>query len=218
MVNLHIKEFNIVDALNEKYKTRIKIKNDGKCSGIAEKKYGRLKQYDDAVFLCIGTGVGSAVFMDGQLLEMHRNPGFELGHMVIDKESKEKCNCGNYGCFETFASMKRFKKRAISTLKLPENFKSEELQMYIRNNIEKSNVNKLVNEYLENISIGLSNIINIFEPEVICFGGSFSYYSDIFLPILNTKIEKYTFNKNSKIRLLQAKLKNDAGIIGATEI
>ena len=156
--------------------------------------------------------------MDGQLLEMNKNPGFELGHMIIDKESKEKCNCGNYGCFETFASMKRFKKRAISVLKLPENYTSEELQMFIRNNIEKSNVNKFVNEYLDNVSIGLANIINIFEPEAICFGGSFSYYSDIFLPLLNKKIENYIFNKNSKIKFLQARLKNDAGIIGATEI
>ncbi len=77
---------------------------------------------------------------------------------------------------------------------------------------------KIVDEYIDNVAIGLSNIINIFEPEAISFGGSFSYYEDIFLPKLNKEIEKYIFNKDSKIKLISAKLKNDAGIIGAAEI
>ena len=112
MVNLHIKEFNLGEELNKKYKVSVKIKNDGKCAGLAEKKYGSLKKYNDCVFLCIGTGVGSAVFLDDDLLEPKQNPGFEFGHMVIDKEGR-KCNCGKNGCFETYASMKRFKAEAI---------------------------------------------------------------------------------------------------------
>lgn len=218
LVNLHIKEFNIVDELEKIYKTKVVLHNDGKCAGFAEKKYGSLKRFDDCVFLCIGTGVGSAVFLDGELLVPKNATGFEFGHMIIDKTSKNKCNCGNNGCFETFASMKRFKQNAIKTLKLESDCISEEVQNYIRNNIEKPAVKKYVEEYLENMAIGLSNIINIFEPEAIVFGGSFSYYSDIFLPILKEKIKKYRFNKSNKIELLEAKLKNDAGIIGSATI
>ena len=217
LVNLHIRNFNIVDKLNEQYKTKIKIKNDGKCAGLAEKKYGTLKKYDDCVFLCVGTGVGSAVFLNGQLLEPQKNPGFEFGHMIIHKEG-EICNCGNKGCFETYASMKRFKNNAISKLKLSKDTQSEELQNYIRKNINKQNVNKFINDYLDNVSIGVANIVNIFEPQAVCFGGSFSYYSDIFIPILEKKIKEKIFNKEDRIKLISAKLKNDAGIIGATEI
>ena len=217
LVNLHIKNFNIADILKKTYKTKIKIKNDGKCAGIAEKKYGALKKYDDCVFLCMGTGVGSAVFLNGQLLEPKRNPGFEFGHMIIEKDGI-KCNCGNNGCYETIASMKRFKTNAIKKLKLSEDTQSEELQNYIRKNIEKPNVSKFVSEYLNYVSIGLTNIVNIFEPQAICFGGSFSYYSDIFLPKLETMLIEQIFNKDTKIKLVSAKLKNDAGIIGATEI
>lgn len=216
-VNLHIKKFEIAKILEEKYNAKIKLKNDGKCAGYAEKNYGALKKYDDCIFLCIGTGVGSAVFLDGELLEPKRNPGFELGHMIIDKNGIE-CNCGNRGCFETFASMKRFKREAIKKLKLDKNIKSDEMQKYIRENICNKEVEKLVTEYLNNVSIGLANIINIFEPEAICFGGSFSYYGDIFIPRLKENLKKYIFNKDTKYELVSAKLKNDAGIIGAAEI
>lgn len=217
VVNLGIKEFDIASFLKNKYGAEVKIKNDGKCAGLAEKKYGALKSYQDAVFLCMGTGVGSAVFLNGELLEPTRATGFELGHMIIAKEGIE-CKCGKKGCFETYASMKRFKKTAILKLGLNENTESEEIQHYIRENIETKYVQELVDEYIENVAIGISNIINIFEPEVVCFGGSFSYYEDIFLPILQNKIKKYVFNKDIEHKLISAKLRNDAGIIGATLI
>ena len=217
VVNLHIKNFDIIESMKENYKCEIKVKNDGKCAGIAEKKYGNLQGYSDAIFLCIGTGVGSAVFMNEKLLEPKQATGFELGHIIINKNGKD-CNCGNKGCFETYACMKRFKRNAIQKLKLPQSIEAGQVQYYIRENIDKTEVNNFVNDYLDNVAIGISNIINIFEPEAIAFGGSFSFYSDIFMPMLNEKIEKMKFNKNTKTKLIPAKFKNDAGIIGATEI
>ena len=217
VVNLKIKRFDITKELNKIYKTKIVLKNDGKCAGFAEKKFGSLKKYDDCVFLCIGTGVGTCVFLNGEMLEPKQAPGFEFGHMVINNKG-DKCNCGNKGCFETYASMKRFKKKAIEELKLPNDFQSEELQFFIRKNKTKANVKKFIDNYLEDVAIGLNNIITIFESEAICFGGSFSYYDDIFLEELDKKIVKRKFNKNTKTKLISAKLKNDAGIIGAAEI
>lgn len=214
MVNLHITNFNIAEKLNKIYNTKITLRNDGKCAGLAEKKYGALKKYDDCIFLCIGTGVGTAVFYEGDLLVPKNNPGFEFGHMIIKKGGK-KCNCGNNGCFETYASMKRFKEDVIKKFELPKNSESEEVQNFIRKNITKSDVKKFVDEYLDNVAVGISNIINIFEPQAICFGGSFSYYDDIFLDLLNEKVKQHVFNKDSNFILLSAKLKNDAGIIGA---
>ena len=93
LVNLNVEEFDIGKELEKMYKVPIKIKNDGKCAGIAEKKYGSLKNFKDCIFLCIGTGVGSAVFLDGDLLEPVQNPGFEFGHMIIEKDGRQ-CNCG----------------------------------------------------------------------------------------------------------------------------
>ena len=215
-VNLHIENFEIAEELEKRYNVNVTLKNDGKCAGYAEKTYGALKEYDDCIFLCIGTGVGSAVFINGQLLEPQQNPGFEFGHMIIDKNGNQ-CNCGNKGCFETYASMKRLKKTVIEKLNLENNIESEKMQKYIRDNINQINVANIINEYIDNLSIGIANIINIFEPKAICFGGSFSYYADIFLPLLKEKLKKYIFNKDTKFDLVCAQLKNDAGIIGATE-
>ena len=76
----------------------------------------------------------------------------------------------------------------------------------------------LVDEYIDYLACGMANIVNIFEPEAIAIGGSFVYYSDIFLPLLEKKLQEYRFNKENKIKLLCAELMNDAGVIGATEI
>ena len=217
LVNLHIKKFEIGKILAKKYNIKIKIKNDGKCAGFAEKKYGALKDFNDCIFLCLGTGVGSAVFLNGELLEPKRHPGFEFGHMIIQKDGRE-CNCGNKGCWETYASMKRFKKEAIERLGLPKDTESIEVQNYIRKNMDRPETKVLVDELLTNVAIGLSNLINMFEPEAICFGGSFVYYNDIFLPILREKLKLYLFNKDFEGKIVAAKLKNDAGMIGAAEI
>jgi predicted NBD/HSP70 family sugar kinase len=64
----------------------------------------------------------------------------------------------------------------------------------------------------------VANLINVFEPEAIAFGGSFAYYDDIFMPRLKKQIEKHLFNKETKYKLLVSQLKNDAGIVGAAEL
>ena len=217
LVNMKIKDFNIVDELKRSFNTTIKVKNDGKCSGLAEKKYGVLRGYEDCIYLCLGTGVGSAVFLNNKLLTPKLNTGFELGHMVIDKNG-EQCNCGNRGCFETFASIKRFRAKFIKAFNLPDDCIAEEVQQYIRKNIEREDVKAFIDEYIANVAIGVANLINIFEPEAIAFGGSFAYYDDIFMPSLKKQIEKHLFNKQTKYKLLVGQLKNDAGIIGAAEL
>ncbi len=217
LVNMKINNFNIVEELQKTFNTTIKVKNDGKCSGLAEKKYGVLRGYEDCIYLCIGTGVGSAVFLNNKLLTPKLNTGFELGHMIIDKNG-EQCNCGNKGCFETFASIKRFREKAIRKFGLPTDCIAEEVQQYIRKNIEREDVKKFVDEYIKSVALGVANLINIFEPEAIAFGGSFAYYDDIFVPILKKQIENSLFNKGTKYKLLVGQLKNDAGIIGAAEL
>ena len=111
LVNLGIEKLNLKE-ISKKYNIRMQIRNDGKAAGLAEFKYGSLKQYNDAVFLCLGTGIGSAVFLNGKLMQSNRHIGFEIGHMIIDRNGLE-CNCGKKGCFETYCSMKRFKESRI---------------------------------------------------------------------------------------------------------
>lgn len=218
LVNFDLEKLDItsiVKKLFTKKDVKIICKNDGKCSGLAEKTYGSLTKYKDAVFLCIGTGIGGAVFMENKLLMPSRFSGFELGHMVIDKKGKP-CHCGNNGCFEKYASIKSFKETACKRLKIPSNIIGEELLQLIKEN--EHNLKDIIDEYIQNLTIGISNIINIFEPEAICLGGGFVYYKDILYHHLvnSLKEKKYLFNKKDDIQLVLAELGNDAGMIGAT--
>lgn len=214
IVNLGIEKLDFKDIF-QKHNIPIKLKNDSKSAGLAEFKYGSLKEYEDAVFLCLGTGIGSAVFLNGKLLHANKHIGFELGHIVIDRRG-EQCNCGKKGCFETYCAMKRFKEKAKKILNI-DNITSEELLEEIKRNKDSYEIKNLIDEYIDNLIIGLSNVIDIFEPEAISFGGSFVYFKDLFYEKLVTEMQKrkYTFNKDDVPKIVLAELKNDAGMIGA---
>lgn len=97
-----------------------------------------------------------------------------------------------------------------------ENINGEQLKNILEDETNPK-INKIVDCYIEDLSVGIANIINIFEPEVISIGGSFTYYQDTLFKKLKDRIGKEElFNKNNAPKLVLAKLKNDAGIIGAT--
>lgn len=215
--NLGIKNFNIISELKKYFNINITIKNDGKCATLAEKEYGSVQQYSDIVYLCLGTGIGTGVIMNNKLLEPKRYEGFELGHTVIEKEGII-CTCGKRGCLEQYASMRALKQSLISTLNLDKSINGSDLLEILKNKKEDVHVNKIIDEYINNLALGIENIINIFEPEAICVGGSFVYYKDILLEKLENKLKEKnaTFNNETIPDIVCAKLKNDAGIIGAT--
>lgn len=212
--NLHIKNFNIVSEINKYFNIKVMLRNDAKCAAIAEKEYGSLKKYDDAVFLTLGTGIGGAVFLGGNLLKPKKYEGFEFGHMVIEKNGR-KCNCGNKGCFERYASMKALK-RMVKTEFGKENLSSDELKEILTAPKNAEKANKIIDEYISDLSIGIGNLINIFEPETISIGGSFANFKEVFLDRLKEKLKEdgKLFNKRIP-NIVMAKLKNDAGIIGS---
>ena len=181
---------------------------------MAEKKLGSLKKYNDCIFINIGTGIGGAAFLNGKMLSPMQLPGFEFGHMIIQKNGIE-CSCGKMGCFERYASMKALKDKIRNEYNLDNSVHSRELMDILSNNSDVSN--KILDEYLLNLKVGLSNLIDLFEPEAICFGGSFAYYENIFIEPLKNKLfePNSTFNGRNDIDIVLASMKNDAGILGA---
>jgi len=220
-VNLGIENYDIFNELKEKLMLPISIRNDAKCAALAEFAYGCLKGYNRALFLTLGTGIGTAIITDGKLLDTGELPGCEAGHMVIQKDGL-LCNCGKRGCFEKYASMKAFKDALRNNLPYREYQTGEMLQKILkeRTNNEEINlkIDKIIEEYIEYLAVGISNLVNIFEPEVIGIGGSFVHFADILIPKLKEKLlkESMLFNDREDIEIKVAKLGNDAGIIGAT--
>ena len=217
-VNLGVKNYNLLENLKKEINLPIKIRNDAKCAAIAESKIGALKNYKRSIFLTLGTGIGGAVIINGKLLDTGELSGCEFGHMIIQKDGI-KCNCGKKGCFEKYASMKALKNNLRNSLGLDETTRGQELLDMIRKNAEEEKIKKIIDEYIEYLSIGISNLINIFEPEAIGIGGSFIYFSDVLLEKLKNNIQdkKYLFNDRKEIIIVPAAFGNDAGIIGSCQ-
>ena len=214
--NLGIKNLEIEKELKKVYNIPIALQNDAKCAAIAEKELGSLKEYDDSMFLIIGTGVGGAVFLDGKLLKPKRYTGFEVGHMGIKTEG-ERCGCGRIGCFEAYGSMKKFKEKIQAEFNLPD-IDGKKIKEFIIKNEDNEKLNDIIDEYIDNLATGITSLINIFEPEAVSLGGSFAYYEDVLLKRLEKRIIERgeLFNKQGEIpKFVVAELKNDAGIIGA---
>lgn len=215
--NLGLFNYDIISMLQKTINLPMQVRNDSKCAAVAEKKYGSLKNADDCVFLCLGTGIGAAVFMQGKLLEPKRYAGFEIGHMIIQKDGRQ-CNCGKKGCFETYASMRALKRNIAEVLNIDSDFTGRYLSEQLLD-FENKKIEKVIDEYLDYLKTGLCNIIDIFEPEIISLGGSFAYYENnpIFKKLLaKLKEPNSTYNQESSPEIRIATFKNDAGIIGAT--
>lgn len=216
-VNLSLNKFDLKSKIQKEFSdSEIIIKNDAKCAGLAEKNLGSLRKYDDCIFLCLGTGIGGAGFYNGKLISPKNGSGFEFGHTIIQKNG-EQCKCGSKGCFELYGSMRKFKNDIRFGLDLPENIDGSELVEIVKQHCNDENILKIIDDYLQNLCIGISNFIDILQPQAVCLGGSFVYYKDILLDKFVEKLNsgEYIFYKEKIPDIVVAKLGNDAGIIGS---
>ncbi len=215
--NLGLENFDLISELQKYINLPMQIKNDSKCAALAEKHYGNMRDYEDCVFICIGTGIGGAAFLKGEMLVPKRFSGFEFGHMIINKGGRQ-CSCGKRGCFETYASIRAFRNKVAEVLDIDNDFSGQYLREQLLDfNNEK--VKEVVDQFIEDLSTGICNLIDMFEPEIVVLGGSFSYYEGN--PVYDRLLEKIKdknsrFNSMAMPKIELAKLKNDAGIIGAT--
>lgn len=202
----------IVNPLKAKFNTNVILRNDAKCAAIAEKEIGSIKNFDNAVFLTLGTGIGGAIYLNGKMVL----PEIEIGHMTIDING-EKCTCGRFGCFETLSSMRKLKNDIKEKLKLDSEITGKQIRELLEDINTYNKVKDILDKYIHNLSEGLKNIINIFHPEIISIGGSFAHYKNILLDKLinELNIEDSLIIKGTIPKITVATLKNEAGIIGA---
>ena len=219
MVNLGISNYNIKQRLEESLNIKVNVRNDAKCACIAEfndmvKKDASLSSAN-IVFLSIGTGIGGGVIYNGKLLEGHKFDGYEIGHMVI-KESGLPCKCGKYGCFERYGSILEYKNKVKQSLNIPQEVHGNTLREILDNH--KQEILDINNQYISDLSLGISNLINIFEPDIVVLGGGFAHFSYMFKDkIIDSLINSsLLFNRRESFDLRVAELGNDAGMIGAS--
>ena len=110
IIYLENEEINLPQIIKNKYNIPVFLKNDVKCSSLCEKKIGNIKEFNNALFLTLGTGIGGAYYYNDELMTPNIYQGMEIGHMVIEVNGK-KCRCGKNGCFEEYASMRAFRNK-----------------------------------------------------------------------------------------------------------
>jgi len=225
--NLKVYNFELVKELRDGLKSKIGdeitnleivMKNDAKIAAVAEKEYGVLKDYEDALFLTVGTGIGGACFINDKLVEPKRYSGFEYGHMLIDRKGKV-CSCGAKGCFERYASITALKESFRKEFNFDKTHEitgkelCEFIEFGMKNDIISWKIEEILDNYTRNLALGISNLINIFEPEIVVLGGSIVYYEDLLLQKIKEKL--FVFNREGELpELKMAVLGNDAGVIG----
>lgn len=227
--NLFFHNWEVVSMMEARLNKKILIENDANAAALGEYLAGSAKGAKNAVAITLGTGVGGGIIINGKIYSGSNFAGAELGHMVIVKDGKE-CACGRRGCWETYAS-------ATGLINLTKQKILEEKPDYsYMLKLCGGDINKVsgktpfdamrdgdptakavVEEYVSYLACGLVNIINIFQPDVLCIGGGVSNASDIFMGPLRTIVERerYTKYNDKQTVICTCSLGNDAGIIGA---
>lgn len=204
------------------------VNNDANAAAYAETLYGAASSAKSAVAITIGTGIGGGVIVDGRILSGFNNAASELGHMVVEMDGEE-CSCGRKGCWEVYASatacIKMTKKAAldnphslINTMVDGDLSKIDAKTVFDAAKQGDDTAQKVLCQYIKHIGEGLSNIVNIFQPEVIVIGGGVCKEGEYLLSPLRNYIHDHTFASSQGIKIAElkvAQLGNDAGIVGA---
>lgn len=213
--------------LKKHFNKPVHLENDATVAGLAESLFGSTKDVPNSVFLTIGTGIGGGIIINNRIYSGSHFAGSEIGHMIVG-ENFYNCNCGNNGCLETFASATAMIKYATHRLE-KDRVKSSILDK-AEGRLENINAkiifeaaregdplgNETVDRMIKYLSIGIINIYNILDPDIIAIGGGVSKAGDFLIERLKAQVGKMFFTP--KIRygdIVLAQLGNEAGILGA---
>ena len=228
--NLPFKNFHIADLLRDRTGVeRIRRANDANVAALGEAVAGAAKGSRNSVMITLGTGVGGGIIIDGKVYSGFNAAGGELGHIVIEKDGVQ-CTCGRRGCWETYSSataLVRMTKEKIeecresgrdSLMLSAERISGRTACDAMRQGDEAAR--EVYDKYVSYLATGLTNIVNIFQPEVISLGGGVSNEGqsliDSLIPLVRKEQYGSGFVPSTEIRI--AELKNDAGIIGAAAL
>lgn len=220
------KNVNLKEKLEKLTGIETKLDNDANIIALGEAKYGAAKGSKSSVTVALGTGIGGGIYVDGKLVSGFKGAGGEIGHMKLVKDGK-LCGCGQRGCFEAYASATGLIREAVSRLTVN---KQNLLYTMIEGNmagLEAKDIFDaakegdafsldLVDYEAEYLAMGIGNILNIINPEVVVLGGGVALAGDILLNPMREKLKKYALPVTlENLKIVQGILGNEAGIKGA---
>ncbi len=223
--------------LEKKIGIPVLIENDANAAALGEFIYGAGRGKKNLLYLALGTGIGGAAIIEGRLFRGMTGRACEFGHMSVNAEGP-KCGCGNVGCLHLYASGDSIAKRALRKIAEKKDLKSKILQLVGKFKDPKELAKKIsaeivleaakqgdpiakevLTESLAYLGVGLVNLINIFNPEIVVIGGGLAAAGDvIFVPlnkIVAKGIRKELFGE---VRVVPSSLGEEAGVRGALSL
>lgn len=229
--NINFHNTPIVEMIQKEINVPVYLGNDADCAALGEAYAGATKNVDDSIMITIGTGIGGGIIINKKIYNGFNHCGGELGHIVI-VAGGEQCGCGRNGCWEAYGSATALVRQAREAIKT--NCESQ-LAKSVDGDLEKVNAKvvfdvmhagcpvakAVIEKYIEYFSIGITNIINIFQPEMLVIGGGVSKQGKILTDMIMKHVSAERYGENNglpKTELCTALLGNDAGIIGAAAL
>ena len=208
---------------------KVFLENDANAAALAEFICGAAKGCKNVVMVTLGTGVGGGIIIDGKIYSGTNFAGGEIGHIVIDRNG-EKCNCGRRGCWEQYASVTALSRQTADMIDLYPDSKiydlidGKKIKISGRTAFEAMEMGdecgrKIVEQWIEYISIGVVDMINILQPDMVVIGGGISREGDKIISPVREYVKKNVYagevDTIPQTKIVAATMGNDAGIVGA---
>lgn len=212
--------------LSESFALPICVDNDANVMALAEFEFGSAKGFSSALCLTIGTGIGGGIILDGKLFHGSSFAGAEFGHMTICHDGR-KCNCGGIGCLEMYASAPAMVKDARRGLAKD---KKSIIHRLVGKDLSRVTTQVLfqaekkgdtlaagvINQACAYLGAGIASAVNLLNPEVVVIGGGVSQGGTSFIRRIEKEVKRRAFPSATRhLKVVKAKLGNDAGFIGA---
>lgn len=224
-VNLGWDVYPAAEILSSLTKLEVRLSNDARAAALGEMFAGAGREFESFIFVTIGTGIGAGIIVDKKLvLGAHGSCG-EIGHMTVNPQESESCNCGKKGCLEQYSSataMVRLAKRLISEGGLETMLESDEEITAKKITDMAAKGDSLALEVVEtmgkNLGLALSNAVCACDPQVIIIGGGVSKAGEVILKPIEKYYREFVFHKMQSTPIKIAFLGNDAGIYGGASL
>lgn len=225
--NLGFENFPLGEVLKQKFNRNVFFENDANAAAYGELLAGAGKGANDFATVTLGTGVGSGIIVNGKILSGFNFSGGEFGHTVVIKDGI-KCTCGRNGCWEVYASANALVRQTKESM-----LKNKDSKMWeiVGGDIDKTDgrtsfdamrqgdaaAKEVIDQYCKYIGCGVANLINIFQPEILCIGGGVSKEGETLVGPVREYVATQVYSKhaNKQTVIKPAELGNDAGLIGA---
>lgn len=220
-VNLGWGVLNVAEELGALTGLEVRVGNDANVAALGEMWQGGAKGCKDVIMVTLGTGVGGGIIVDGKVVAGFNGAGGEIGHITVNPDEIEACNCGQYGCLEQYTSatgIVRMAKRKLAK-------SSDDTRLRSFDNLTAKDIfdeakagddiaKELVDELGEILGSTLSNMACVVNPEVIVIGGGVSKAGNILIDTIQEHFQETSFHACRDTRFALATLGNDAGIFG----